>query len=105
MDDGDEEESDLTSISCMVGRLAFMNSLVLLRLAVTHLLQNTETLLFHSPVVWHAKVIFIQLSKYQSTFKISFNFVKNIAQLSKYGTTFRNISHSSGRVYIFWEHV
>ena len=55
--------------------------------------------------VWHAKVIFIQLSKYQATFKISFNFVKNIAQLSKYGTTFRNISHSSGRVYIFWEHV
>ena len=51
MDDGDEEESDLTSISCMVGRLAFMNSLVLLRLAVTHLLQNRETLLFHSPVV------------------------------------------------------
>ena len=46
MDDGDEEESDLTSISCMVGRLVFMNSLVLLRLAVTHLLQNTETLLF-----------------------------------------------------------
>ena len=55
--------------------------------------------------LWHAKVIFIQLSKYQATFKISFNFVKNIAQLSKYGTTFRNISHSSGRVYIFWEHV
>ena len=56
-------------------------------------------------IVWHAKVIFIQLSKYQATFKISFNFVKNMAQLSKYGTTFRNISHSSGRMYIFWEHV
>ena len=56
-------------------------------------------------ILWHAKVIFIQLSKYQATFKISFNFVKNIAQLSKYGTTFRNISHSSGRMYIFWEHV
>ena len=55
----------------------------------------------HSGGVWHAKVIFIQLSKYQATFKISFNFVKDIAQLSKYGTTFRNISHSSGRVYIF----
>ena len=60
---------------------------------------------YETSILWHAKVIFIQLSKYQSTFKISVNFVKNIAQLSKYGTTFRNISHSSGRVYIFWEHV
>ena len=55
--------------------------------------------------VWHAKMIFIQLSKYQSTFKISVNFVKYISQLSKYGATFSNISHSSGRMYILWEHV
>ena len=46
-------------------------------------------------------MIFIQLSKYHATFKISFNLVKYIVQLSKYGTTFINISYSSGRVYIF----
>ena len=50
-------------------------------------------------------MIIIQLSKYHATFKISFNLVKYIVQLSKYGTTFINISYSSGRVYIFWEHV
>ena len=46
-------------------------------------------------------MIFIQLSKYHATFKILFNFVKYIMQLSKYGATFRNISYSSGRMYIF----
>ena len=50
-------------------------------------------------------MIFIQLSKYHATLKILFNFVKYIMQLSKYGATFRNISYSSGRMYIFWEHV
>ena len=55
--------------------------------------------------LWHAKMIFIQLSKYHATFKILFNFVKYIMQLSKYGATSRNISYSSGRMYIFWEHV
>ena len=55
--------------------------------------------------VWHAKMITIQLSKYHATFKILFNFVKYIMQLSKYGATFRNISYSSGRMYIFGEHV
>ena len=33
--------------------------------------------------VWHAKMIFIQLTKYHATFKISFNFFKYIMQLSK----------------------
>ena len=50
-------------------------------------------------------MIFIQLSKYHAIFKILFNFVKYIMQLSKYGETFRNISYNSGRVYIFGEHV
>ena len=33
--------------------------------------------------LWHAKMIFIQLTKYHATLKISFNFVKYIMQLSK----------------------
>ena len=46
-----------------------------------------------------------------STLKISCNFqnimhfVEYIVQLSKYGTTFRNISYNSERMYILWEHV
>ena len=34
-------------------------------------------------LLWHAKMIFIQLTKYHATFKISFNFFKYIMQLSK----------------------
>ena len=34
-------------------------------------------------LLWHAKMIFIQLTKYHATFKISFNFVKYIMELSK----------------------
>ena len=37
--------------------------------------------------IWHAKMILIQLTKYPATFKISFNFVKYIMQLSKYHAT------------------
>ena len=55
--------------------------------------------------LWHAKMILIQLTKYHATFKILFNFVKYMVQLSKYSATLRNISYNSGRMYIFWEHV
>ena len=40
-------------------------------------------------------MIFIQLAKYHATFKISFNFLKYIMQLSKYRSTFLNISCNS----------
>ena len=40
----------------------------------------------------HAKMIFIKFAKYHATLKISFNLVKYIMNLSKYGATFRNIS-------------